>query len=205
MKAICAPPAAEPAAAGISLAYRLEAWGAALAFAVFRCLPLDRASAIGGALARRIGPALGISKRARLNLRAALPELPAAEIDAILRRMWDNLGRVAAEYPHLREIRVFAPGGRVETRGFEHVDRALAAGRRMIIFSGHLANWEIAALAAGQYGIDVAQIYRAANIVVRSPVVFPLETDGGVIELGDEQFALSYQWAERGQLALYEP
>ena len=33
----------------------------------------------------------------------------------------------------------------------------------MILFGGHLGNWEIAALAAGQYGLDVAQIYRAAN------------------------------------------
>ena len=33
----------------------------------------------------------------------------------------------------------------------------------MILFSGHLANWEIAALAAGQCGVDIAQIYRTAN------------------------------------------
>ena len=77
--------------------------------------------------------------------------------------MWDNLGRVAAEYPHLRHIRVFDPGGRVETRGIEHLDAAIAAGRPAIVFGGHLGNWEIAALAAAQYGIDVAQIYRAAN------------------------------------------
>jgi KDO2-lipid IV(A) lauroyltransferase len=77
--------------------------------------------------------------------------------------MWDNLGRVVGEYPHLRRIRVFAPGGRVEIHGLEHIDRAVAAGRRMIIFSGHIANWEIAALAAAQYGVPVTQIYRAAN------------------------------------------
>ena len=77
--------------------------------------------------------------------------------------MWDNLGRVAAEYPHLRKIRIFEPGGRVETQGFEHVDRASPPGRRMIIFSGHIANWEIAMLAAVQHGAPVAQIYRAAN------------------------------------------
>jgi KDO2-lipid IV(A) lauroyltransferase len=129
----------------------------------FGLLPLDRASALGGSLARRIGPVLGITKRARLNLAAALPELSTPETEAIVRGMWDNLGRVAAEYPHLRAIRVFEPGGRIETSGFEHVDRARAAGRRMIFFSGHLANWEIAALAAGQYGIDIAQVYRAAN------------------------------------------
>ena len=39
----------------------------------------------------------------------------------------------------------------------------MAAGRRMIIFSGHIANWEIAALAAAQYGARITQIYRAAN------------------------------------------
>jgi Kdo2-lipid IVA lauroyltransferase/acyltransferase len=143
--------------------HRLEAWGAALLFGAFAVLPLDWASALGGALARRIGPFLRISKHARRNLKRALPGLSEAEIADVIAGMWDNLGRVAAEYPHLRNIRVFDPGGRVETHGFEHMDRAVAAGRRMIIFSGHIANWEIGMLAAVQYGISVAQIYRAAN------------------------------------------
>jgi KDO2-lipid IV(A) lauroyltransferase len=142
---------------------RVEACGAALFFAAMRILPIDAASALGGFLARHIGPSLGISGRARRNLAAALPELPAAEIEVVVRGMWDNLGRVAAEYPHLPRIRVFPPDGRVVTSGLEHLDRAIAAGRKVIIFGGHLGNWEIAALAAGQYGIDVAQIYRAAN------------------------------------------
>jgi KDO2-lipid IV(A) lauroyltransferase len=146
-----------------SWAHRVEAWGAALFFAGFGCLPLDTASAMGGALARWIGPRLGISHRARRNLRAALPELSPAQIERTIRGMWDNLGRVAAEYPHLRRIGVFETGGRVETHGLDHLDAALAAGRRVVIFGGHLANWEIAALAAGQYGLDIAQIYRAAN------------------------------------------
>ena len=147
----------------ISLADRLQGWGAALCFAAFGLLPLDWASAIGGAAARLIGPRLGVSKRARLNIRRALPELTETEIASTIAEMWDNLGRVGAEYPHLRQIRVFEPGGRIETCGFEHIDRAVATGRRMIIFSGHIANWEIGMLAAVQYGISVAQIYRAAN------------------------------------------
>jgi Kdo2-lipid IVA lauroyltransferase/acyltransferase len=147
----------------LRLANRLEAWGAALLFGALGRLPIDWASAVGGAVARQAGPYLGISKRARINLSRAFPELPKAEIERIVAGMWENLGRVAAEYPHLRDIRIFVPGGRVETHGLGHVDRAVAAGRRMIIFSGHLANWEIAALAAGQYGITVTQIYRAPN------------------------------------------
>jgi KDO2-lipid IV(A) lauroyltransferase len=93
--------------------------------------------------------------------------------------MWDNLGRVAAEYPHLRGIRVFEPGGRVETHGFEHMDRAVASGRRMIIFSGHIANWEIGMLAAVQYGITVAQIYRAANNPLVDRMITRFRGDAG--------------------------
>jgi KDO2-lipid IV(A) lauroyltransferase len=119
---------------------RLEAWGAASLFGGFKFLPLDCASALGGALARRIGPFLGVSKHARRNISRAFPELSEIEIARVITGMWDNLGRVAAGYPHLLKIRVFEPGGRVETRGVEHVDRAVAAGRRMIIFSGHIAN-----------------------------------------------------------------
>ena len=49
----------------------------------------------------------------------------------------------------------------------------------MIIFSGHLGNWEIAALAAGQYGVDVAQIYRAANNPLVDRLIARLRGDGG--------------------------
>ena len=33
----------------------------------------------------------------------------------------------------------------------------------MILFSGHLANWEISPLAAGQYGIDGGLVYRTSS------------------------------------------
>ena len=150
-----------------------------MCFGAFGLLPLDWASAIGGALARAIGPRLGISKRARLNIRRALPELADHEIAKTIAQMWDNLGRVAAEYPHLRQIRVFEPGGRVETHGFEHMDRAVTAGRRMIIFSGHIANWEIGMLGAVQYGAEVAQIYRAANNPLIDRMITRFRSIGG--------------------------
>jgi Kdo2-lipid IVA lauroyltransferase/acyltransferase len=162
MDATRAPLVAEPRSA-VPWAYRFEAWGAALSTAILRSLPLDLASALGGWLGRRIGPRLRVSRLAHRNLRAAVPDLSEQQIDRIVRGMWDNLGRVAAEYPHLRDIRVFGSGSRVETRGLEHLDDARAAGRRVILFGGHLANWEIGGLAAAQYGLDIAQIYRAPN------------------------------------------
>jgi KDO2-lipid IV(A) lauroyltransferase len=146
---------------------------------MFKLLPLDCASAVGGGLARRIGPFLGVSRHARRNIRRAFPALSETEIADLIGGMWSNLGRVAAEYPHLREICVFEPGGRVETHGFEHLDRAVAAGRRMIVFSGHIANWEIGMLAGAQHGISVAQIYRALNNPLMDRMIARFRGDRG--------------------------
>ena len=175
--------APDPITTPVSWRQRAEALGAAIFFAAMGWLPLTAASACGGALGRLIGPRLGISGRAWRNLRAALPELTSEQVEMLVAGMWDNLGRIAAEYPHLRRIQVFAAGGRVETRGLEHLDKAIAAGRSAILFGGHLGNWEIAALAASQYGIDVAQIYRAANNPLVDRIVARLRGDADRAEL----------------------
>lgn len=171
-------PIPEPVPPRIAWRYRIEAWLAAFLIGALGLLPLDWASWLGGVTGRLIGPRLGITKRARINLRAALSELTSAEIEAIVRGMWDNLGRVVYEYPHLKKIKVFV-GDRVEVRGLDNLKAALAAGRRVIMFSGHIGNWEIAALAGGQYGIDVAQIYRAANNPLVDEMLARLRGDAG--------------------------
>jgi Kdo2-lipid IVA lauroyltransferase/acyltransferase len=136
---------------------------ARLAFRFFGLLPLDRASALGGALARAIGPRLGASKRARVNLRRALPALSETEIERIVAGMWDNLGRVVAEYPHLGEFQVYAGTDRVAVAGFRELLAKHAPDKRYIFFSGHYGNWEVATLAVTQAGLSAVEIYRAAN------------------------------------------
>jgi KDO2-lipid IV(A) lauroyltransferase len=163
--------------------YRIEAWIAVCAIRILRLLPLDWASALGGGLARAVGPRFAISRRARLHLKSAMPELSEDEVTRIVRGMWDNLGRVAFEFPHVARIDVFAPNGRVEVRGFDHVTRALAAGRGIIFFSGHIGNWELNALALGQHGVDVAIMYRAANNPLIDQIVARLRDGYGGGEL----------------------
>jgi KDO2-lipid IV(A) lauroyltransferase len=142
---------------------RVEARGAAAFLAAMGALPLDVASAAGAAIARIIGPRLAVTRRARRNLGLALPHLSATERQRIVKEMWDNLGRVAAEYAHLSRLRCFTPNSRVEVVGTQHIDQAIARGRPLIFFSGHLGNWEVACVAIRQYGLELAQIYRAAN------------------------------------------
>ena len=146
-----------------NLAHRCEAIGAALMFGLFRRLPLDAASALGGWLGRLIGPRLGVTKRAAINLRRALPELDEAAARRVMRGMWDNLGRVVAEYPHLAEFRVYGDDGRIAFVGNEILDPVIASGRSAIFISAHYGNWEIAIRTAAQAGFEVTGVYRAPN------------------------------------------
>src|SRR5262249_2957010 len=99
------------------LIHPLEALGFGLAMLVLRALPLDWASGLCGAVARAIGPHLPVSRIARATPARALPALDAAAIDAIVRGVWDNLGRVIGEYPHLHRV----AATRVEVVGAEHL------------------------------------------------------------------------------------
>ena len=141
----------------------IEAFGTFLVYAFFHILPLDVASAIGGWLGRTVGPRLSLSDRAVRNLSRVYPDKSQAEIGAIVRGMWDNLGRLAAEFPHLEEFRLYEKGGRVEVIGVEHVDQLRDDGLPGIFFSAHIGNWEIISLGVTQRGMPLDRVYRAAN------------------------------------------
>ena len=145
------------------LFHPLQAAGAFIAFVSFRLLPLDWASGVGGAIARFIGPRLRLSDRARKNLKRAFPEKTPFEIEAIVIAMWEHLGRVVGEYPHLGKINVYDPEGPVKTIGGEHVDTLRDDGRPGIFYSGHIGNWELVSLGATQRDLPLDRIYREAN------------------------------------------
>jgi KDO2-lipid IV(A) lauroyltransferase len=136
-------------------------------FGFFGLLSLDRASGLGGWLGRLIGPRLKVSQVARRNLARAFPEKTPAKIKKLVTAMWDNLGRVVAEYPHLSQIRLYDEDGkwpgRVTVENAEHIDLLRDNGRPGIFFSAHLGNWEITPLSVVQRGLPVTMVYRAPN------------------------------------------
>ena len=146
-----------------AIGYPLQALVAWLVVGLFSALPMDWASGLGGWIGRTIGPRLGLTRRADRNLRRVLPDLNDTQIAAIVRDMWDNLGRLVGELPHLQKISLPTPQGRVEVVGEQHIDSSRRNSTACILFSGHFANWEVFALAARAIGLPYAQIYRAPN------------------------------------------
>ena len=141
----------------------LQALMALAVYGLFALLPVDAASALGGWLARRIGPRLRVTETARSNMRRVFPQRPPKEITVLIDRMWDNLGRTVGEHPHLAAFDPYRPDSRVEIVGAEFVDQLRDDGLPGIFVSGHLANWELSPLGVTGRDVKLHVVYRAAN------------------------------------------
>jgi Kdo2-lipid IVA lauroyltransferase/acyltransferase len=130
----------------------------------------DRMADRSAAFLRRVGPFFPEHRVGRANLAAAFPQKSAAEIEQILNGVWDNLGRLAAEYAHLDRL-WDCDLDHPSSRRIEIAPETIARFRRLrddgkpaLVFAAHLANWELPALAASAYGLEAAVLFRAPNI-----------------------------------------
>jgi KDO2-lipid IV(A) lauroyltransferase len=120
---------------------------------------------------RRLGPLFAEHKIGRAQLTAVLPEKSAKEIEAILRGVWDNLGRIGADFAHLDRLWDYEDANpdkpsRIE---FDATTQARFAelaedGRPALVFAAHLANWELPAICAATHNLASAVLYRRPNI-----------------------------------------
>ncbi|WP_268995429.1 lipid A biosynthesis lauroyl acyltransferase [Microvirga roseola] len=173
-------------------------------FALSRALGPERSGAVGAALARWIGPWLGAHRTALNNIRAVYPEKTEAEVKALALAAWDNLGRTGGEYPHLGRLFDYDPDseavGRTEVDGIEHFLSLRDDGQPGIIFSAHLANWELPAICAARFGLDATAVFRAPNDPAIARVLHEIrsETMGG-LEAARQGAAFAMQGAlEKG-------
>jgi KDO2-lipid IV(A) lauroyltransferase len=137
-------------------------------------------SNFAGRAMRRLGPWLPEHRVGQDNLRAAFPEKSDAEIEEILRGVWENLGRVAAELAHIDRLWDYDPARQRRGRMMDSdesetiVGRLRDDGKPALVFAAHLANWELAAVTAKQYGLDSVVVYRRPNIKTLSDEIVRL-------------------------------
>jgi KDO2-lipid IV(A) lauroyltransferase len=130
-----------------------------------------------GRIARLIGPALPEQRIGRANLTAAFPERSPREIEAILAGVWDNLGRVGAEFAHIDHIWDYDPAhpenSRIEIapRTHELFARLKNDDKPALIFASHFGNWEFPALAGPAHGVDSAVLYRRPNSAAADRII----------------------------------
>ncbi len=141
------------------LLWAVEAGAFGVLLGISRLLSPERASALGRRLFRAIGPRLDKTRIFRRNLTLAFPDKSAGEIEALIRKIWGNVGAVLAEYPHLRAYAAAGEPDRLEiainndSPVFQHT------GKAAVFVSAHLANWEIPLASAIRLGIPVSVLY----------------------------------------------
>jgi len=145
-----------------------------------RLIDVNTMANLAGCVMRIIGPWLPEHRIGRANLTAAFPEKSAAEIETILRGAWDNLGRVGAEFAHIDRLWDYDPSHQRPSRIMDS-DAAEAIAFRLrddakpaLIFTAHLANWELAAVGAHAYGIDSTVLYRRPGVAAISDAVISM-------------------------------
>ncbi len=101
--------------------------------------------------------------RALSNLELAFPQMPAAELDALARKVFQHFGRITGDFmksPGRTDEEVLA---HADCHGFEHLDEALAEGKGVILLTGHYGNWERAAHVVAAKGYKLSVVARDAN------------------------------------------
>src|ERR1700679_3921648 len=130
-----------------------------------------------GRVTRLIGPLTREQRIGRANLTAAFPEKSPEEIERILAGVWDNLGRLGAEFAHLDHIWEHDPAHpedsriEIQPRTHELFAQLRLDGKPALIFACHLGNWEMPALAAVAHGLDATILYRRPNIASADRII----------------------------------
>jgi Kdo2-lipid IVA lauroyltransferase/acyltransferase len=141
-------------------------FGVGLLRLVRRSDPIQAAE-LTARLTRCVGPWTKYHRIGRENLAMAFPEKSRAERDALLMRVWENLGRTVGEYPHLDRLWDFdwehPHEGRIVSDDAAVFNQLRDDGRPGVIFAAHLGNWELPALLTALYGFKGGVVYRAPN------------------------------------------
>ena len=145
--------------------YFLEIFGGVVFLLFCKLIGLDLSSRLGGWLGQKLGPHLGgRDKKARQNIRRAMPELSEEEIDTIIKKMWCNVGRALAEYAHIKKFSQPKHSWRMELAVSPKVLQAIKERQgKVFFFSAHFTNWEVMPLVTNSLEIKMVELYQKLN------------------------------------------
>lgn len=129
-----------------------------------------------------IAPLAGYRSRARNNLAMIMPDLPEAERNRIADEACDNAGRTLIENYSSRQLMARMAGKPIVGDGLAALEAARAAGRPVILVSGHFGNYEAARAALVARGYKIGGLYRPmANAFFNEHYVKTMEAFGGPV------------------------
>ena len=132
-------------------------------FIVFKLIGPKLSSNISGKIFEIIGPFFRSKKIIYNNIKRALPEIDEKNLKNIENSMWNNYGKIFAEYIFLKDFRYGKLASNVQIEGQEILNDIKENNKQVIFISGHLSNFELMAMFIEKSGINLSAIYRPLN------------------------------------------
>ena len=132
-------------------------------FLIFKIIGLKYASYFSGKVVSLVGPFFRPKDLIKSNILKALPNLHQSDLHKIYKNMWNNYGRILAEYIFIKDFRKSKFQDNIEIKGQEILDQIKKNDEPVIFISGHFNNFELMAMQIEKSGIDLAAVYRPLN------------------------------------------
>ena len=140
-------------------------------FSLFKILGLSISSALGGKLFEKIGPLFRSKKLIHSNLKKAFPDISLDHLNGITKMMWNNYGRVFAEYMFIKKFREDRSNKNIIIEGQEILEDIKKKNKSVVFISGHLSNFELMAMHIEKSGIKLSAIYRPLNNIFLNKIM----------------------------------
>ena len=145
-------------------------------FIIFKILGYKISSEIGGKLFEIVGPIFRSKKLIHSNIKKAIPHLNFKDIEIITKSMWNNYGRVFAEYMFIKDFRSGKLNSKIKIEGQEILDQIKIQNIPTIFISGHFGNFELMAMHIEKSGIKLSAIYRPLNNIFLNRIMENIRT-----------------------------
>ena len=132
-------------------------------FIFFKILGAKLSSRISGKIFENIGPFFRSKKIIDENIKRAIPNINEENLNKIKTSMWNNYGRVFAEYIFIKDFRYGNLKENIEIEGKDILDKIKEKNSQVVFISGHFSNFELMAMSLEKNEIKLATIYRPLN------------------------------------------
>tara|TARA_X000000950_G_scaffold42378_1_gene46968 strand:+ start:4204 stop:5064 length:861 start_codon:yes stop_codon:yes gene_type:complete len=132
-------------------------------FIIFKILGPNLSSNLGGKIFQLIGPFFRSKQLIHSNIKKGIPNIDSENLKKISRLMWNNYGRLFAEYVFIKDFRYGQLAEKINIEGYEILDQIKKSNKQVIFVSGHFSNFELMAMSLEKTGIKLSTIYRPLN------------------------------------------
>ena len=113
-----------------------------ISFLIFKILGANISSKLSGKLFEIIGPYFRSKEKIHSNIKRAFPEISLNDLQKMTNSMWNNYGRIFAEYIFIKNYRFGNLSSFIDIDGEEILDDIKLTNKQVIFISGHLSNFK---------------------------------------------------------------